>query len=359
MAFKRDSLAVLLDRIYANYTSLFRPLDKTPRQNLLKVFASVDAGIYHQLLGDLDFLAKQIFPDTAEGGYLREHWSNRVTPLYAITASGEITVTGTAGRPVPAGIVFAAASGERYYLNSACRLDGGGQAVAAVKAENPGQRGNLAAGEKLSVVSALPAGIDSQAVVSGRGIIGGTDAETDEEYLARALAALCNPARYGKTGDFALWAMDASAEVSAAWEFRNLGVFGVFGAVLVQVIKGNQMDGVYPVANLSEVRNYISGAAPPVLFEVRTPAIIHLNPSASLPLHEDSQANRELAENRMRAYMQIAAKPGAQITAGALRMAVIDGVTITSATIKLGGDVDGTVKTAFFEYPYIGEVAWE
>jgi hypothetical protein len=46
MSFSRDSLAVLLDRIYANYESLYRPLDKTPRHNLLKVFASVDAGIY-------------------------------------------------------------------------------------------------------------------------------------------------------------------------------------------------------------------------------------------------------------------------------------------------------------------------
>jgi hypothetical protein len=58
MSFKRDSPAVLPDRVYANYIGLFRPPDKTPRQNLLKVFASVDAGMYHRLLGDLDFLAK-------------------------------------------------------------------------------------------------------------------------------------------------------------------------------------------------------------------------------------------------------------------------------------------------------------
>jgi uncharacterized phage protein gp47/JayE len=356
VAFKRDSLAVLLDRIYSNYTSLFRPLDKMPRQNLLKVFASVDAGIYHQLLGDLDFLAKQIFPDTAEGGYLREHWSGKVSPLYAITASGEITVTGTAGRPVPAGIVFAAASGERYYLNSACRLDGGGQAVAAVKAENPGQRGNLAAGEKLSIISAIPVGIDAQAAVSGSGIIGGADAETDEEYLARVLVTLRNPSRYGKTGDFALWAMDASAEVSAAWEFKN---FGVFGAVLVLVINGNQIDGVHPVDNLAAVRNYITNAAPPVAFEVRTPSIILINPLAALPPHEDSQANRELAENRIRTYMQITAKPGVEITAAALRLAVIDGVTITDATVALGGNVFGIVATTIMEYPCIGEVLWD
>jgi len=356
VSFKRDSLSVLLNRTYANYTSIFRPLDKTPRQNLLKVFASVDAGIYHQLLGDLDFLAKQIFPDTAEGKYLREHWSTRVPPLYASTAIGEVEMTGTADKPIPSGVVFEAASGERYYMNTVGKLNGNGQAIVTVKAETSGQQGNLAAGEKLSVISTIPTGIDSQAIVSSSGIIGGVDAETDEEYLARVLATLRNPSRYGKPGDYALWAKDASAEVSSAWEYWN---FGVFSAVLIQVIRGTQVDGVHPVGNLAEVRDYINSVSPPVLFEVRTPEIIHINPSASLIPQEDSQPNRDLAEARIKTWMQLATKPGIQITAGALRLAVIDGVTITDITIKLNGDVAGIVPTTILQYPYIGEVVWE
>jgi len=354
--FKRDSLSVLFDRTHENYTGLFRPLDKTPRQNILKVFSSIDAGIHHQLLGDLDFLAKQIFPDTAEGEYLREHWSTRIPPLYAVTAIGEVTMTGTANKPIPSGVVFEAASGERYYLNATYKLDGNGQAIVNVKAENPGQQGNLAVGEKLSIISAIPVGINSQAIVSGSGITGGSDAETDEEYLARVLAALRNPSRYGKPDDFALWARDASAEVSAAWEFKN---FGVFGAVLVQVINGNQIDGVHPVGNLAEVRDYISTVAPPVLFDVKTPEIIHINPSVSLMPEEDSQTNRELAETRMKTWMQIAAKPGVQITAGALRLSIIDGITITNAMVKLDDSTAGIVATTILEYPCIGEIIWE
>jgi uncharacterized phage protein gp47/JayE len=356
MPFKRESLAVLSDRTYAQYISLFRPLDKTPRQNLLKVFASVDAGIYHQLLGDLDFLAKQIFPDTAEGEYLRAHWSSKIPPLYAITAAGEVTMSGIANKPIPAGVVFQAASGERYYLESACRLDANGQAIVTVKAENPGQQGNLTAGEKLSMVSSIPAGVDSKAVVSGKGIIGGANAETDEEYLARLLTALRNPSRYGRTGDFALWAKDATPEVSAAWEFKN---FGVFGAVLIQVIKGDQIKGIQQVDNLPGVRNYIKNIAPPIPFEVRTPNILSLNPSISLSSAEDSQINRELAETRMKTWMQLKAKPGVQITTEALRLAVIDGVAITDATVMLGNSTDGIITTTIMEYPYIGEILWE
>jgi uncharacterized phage protein gp47/JayE len=356
MSFKRDSLAALLDRVYANYTSLFRPFDKTPRQNLLKVFASVDAGMYPQLLGDLDFLAKQLFPDTAEGEYLREHWSSKTVPLYAVAASGEAAASGKAGKTIPSGVVYQAASGERYYLENAHRLDANGLASVTLKAENPGLQGNLSAGEKLSIVSAIPAGVDSEAVVSSAGITGGVDAETDEEYLVRVLAALRNPSRYGKKGDFALWAQDANPEVSGAWEYYN---FGVFGAVLVQVINGNQINGVHPVDNLTEVRNYISNVAPPVIFTVRTPDIIAINPSVSLPSPEDSQANRKLTESRMKTYMQTVARPGARVTAGALRQAVIDGITITEATVRLGGSAVGIATTTILEYPYIGEVTWE
>jgi uncharacterized phage protein gp47/JayE len=252
--------------------------------------------------------------------------------------------------------VYQAASGERYYLEKSYKPDAEGQAAVIVKAENPGQAGNLAPGEKLSIISAIPAGIDSEAVVSGEGIIGGYDAESDEEYPARVPAALRNPSRYGKKGDFALWAADASAEVSAARDFFN---FGVFGSVLVQVINGNQIDGVYPVDNLTEVRSYINTVSPPVLFEVRTPAILPLNPVAALPINENSRTNRKIAEDRMKTYMRLVAKPGAQVTAGALRLAVIDGVTITDAAVMPGGSSAGIATTTILEYPYIGEVIWE
>jgi uncharacterized phage protein gp47/JayE len=356
MPFSRDSLDTTLNRVYAKYVSLFRPLDKTPRQSLLKVFSSVDAGIYHQLLGDLDFLARQIFPDTAEGENLREHWSSRVTPLYAVGAAGELLVTGTPGKTIPAGVVFQAASGETYHTETAREIGSGGSAIVNVKAEGSGIVTNLAAGEKLVIVSAIPVGIDSEASVSGAGIMGGSEAESDEEYLARVLAALRNPTRYGRKDDFAAWAMDASAEVQAAWEFRN---FGVFGAVLVLVINGNQFDGVSAVGNIAEVVSYISEVAPPVLFTARSPEIVSVNPSVSLPPREDTLTNRERAESRLRTYMQIMAKPGALITAGALKEAVIDGVAITDAVVKIDGSVIGVIPTTILQYPYIGALTWD
>ena len=356
MPFSRDSVGVILDRVYANYKSLFKPLDKTPRHNLLKVFASVDAGIFHQNLGDLDFLALQLFPDTAGGDYLRAHWADRVTPLYAIAANGWVIMTGLPGKPIPSGTVFAAASGERYFIEKSYRTGTGGAVTVNVKARNTGSQTNLAAGQELAVVSSIPSGVDSKAVVAGEGITGGADAESDEEYLARVLLWLRNPVRYGKKGHFAAWARDASPEVSNAWEYKN---FGVFGALLIQVINGNQMNGVHPVDNLEEVTRYINEVAPPIIFTVRTPEIISLNPVVSLLPHEDSQENRETAVSRLKAFLQLLAMPGVQVTAGALREAVIDGVMITGAAVKLNGDAMGIVSTTILQYPSIGEVSWE
>jgi uncharacterized phage protein gp47/JayE len=356
MPFKRDSLGVILDRIYSKYISLYKPLDKTPRYNLLKVLSAVDAGIYHELLGDLDFLSNQLFPDTATGAYLREHWSSRTPPLYAIGAQGDIIISGIANRSVPAGVVFKSASGETYYTDSAYSLGADGNTLAYVKAQNTGIKTNLAAGEELTIISTIPSGINSKAIVVEGGIIGGANAESDEEYLMRVLMQLQNPIRYGKKDDFAAWAIDASPEVSAAWEFKN---FGMFGALLIQVINGNQIDGVSPVSNLNEVRSYINEVAPPILFDVRTPQIINLNPAVLLPVQENTQYNRELASKRLKTYLQLKAIPGQDITAGALRLAIIDGVDITNVIVKLNDDPTGIISITILQYPYIGEIIWE
>ncbi|MDR0322366.1 MAG: baseplate J/gp47 family protein [Treponema sp.] len=356
MAFNKDSLHVLRERTLANYLSLFKPLDKTPRHSLVSVMANIDAGLSHMLQGDLVFLSKQLFPDTAEGEYLRTHWSSTVPPLYAIAAIGKVEVSGIAGTPVPAGIVFKSASGKRYFTEKAYKISDNGRALVDVKAESAGLDSNLTEGNSLAIVSAIPSCINSNAFVTEPGILGGVDAESDEEYLARVLAALHNPVRYGKPGDYSAWAIDSSPEVSNAWEFKN---FGVFGALLIQVINGNQKDGIYQVMNLAAVRDYINTVAPPIVFTVRTPSLISLNPEIQLSLQEDTMENRELAETRLKAYLQHTAKPGVKITAGSLRDAIIDGVKISELTVKLAGNSAGSIQTTILEYPVLGTITWE
>jgi uncharacterized phage protein gp47/JayE len=152
-------------------------------------------------------------------------------------------LTGVARKSISSGLLLKSAAGEQYYTDAAGVIGGAGSVGVKVMARDTGVNTNLAAGEELKIISAIPQGIDSVGVASGGGILGGADAETDEEYLSRVLLTLRNPGRYGKAGDFVLWAIDSSTEVTSAWEFKN---FGVFGTVMIQVINGSQIEGVSP-----------------------------------------------------------------------------------------------------------------
>ena len=140
--------------------------------------------------------------------------------------------------------------------------------------------------------------------------------------------------------------------MTKAFEVPN---FGVFGSLLVQVIHGNQVDGVEQVHNVAQVQNYIEQLAPPVIFTVRTPELVEVTPSVSLADGEDTVSNRNLAVNRLKVYLNAKAEPGCTITQATLQTVITDGVTITKATLALPG---GEVKTTVLQYPVLGKVTW-
>jgi len=351
MSFSRPTLSELDSRILQDALSRFNALSNTPRYNLLKALCKTDAGLYHLVYGNLDFLSKQIFPDTAESEYLRAHWSDRVPPLPASFATGEAVFTGNDGSPIPAGLLLQSDAGINYSLQAAVSVNGA-NITGTVKALTAGAAGNLAAGSKLTIVSTLPAGVDSEVTVDADGISGGADSESDEEYLSRVLEYLRTGARYGKPGDWKAWGLDALAEVSKGFEIPN---FGNTGALLLQVIAGNQVEGVNQVSDLETIEAYLSSVAPPVPFLVKTPELIPLNPTIILLLAEDTEINRTNVLNRLKQFLDVVAKPALTITQGALEDVVIDGVEITDATVTLVG---GSVYASALQYPVLGAVAW-
>lgn len=352
MAFKRDSLATLLDRTYASYMTRLKPIAQTSRYNIIKVLSAVDAGVEHQILGDISFLADQLFPDTATGDYLRAHWSDRVPPLYATAAVGYVRQTGVPGAAVPSGMIYESAAGKRYFTSTGYTVGNEGYVDVYVSAETAGVESEIGEGTELTIVSSLVTGIESKAKVANGGIYGGIDNESDEEYLARVIAYLRGSTRYGKPGDFAAWATDSSIEVSKAFEIRN---FGIFGALLIQVIHGNQIDGVSQVSGISTVTNYIDKKSPPIIFTVRTPELIPLNPKIQLLPNEDTIENRATVLSRIQVYMNARAEPGSTFTQAQLQSVIIDGEIISSATLTLDG---GEIATTVLQYPVVGEITW-
>jgi hypothetical protein len=224
--------------------------------------------------------------------------------------------------------------------------------TATVAAQEVGAASILAAGAQLSIASAVPPGVNATALVGAGGIVGGVDAESDSAYLSRVIANIRNGVRYGKPGDFAAWAVDSSAGVSKAFEIRN---FGPLGALLIQVIGGNQVDGVTQVGNLDVVAAYIISRSPPIVFTVKTPALVALNPEVHLLPAEDTVSNRELVLYRMQTYLDLTAKPGCSYTPGMLRDASVDGVTITDAEISIGSAVR---TSTYLELFVLGAPTW-
>jgi uncharacterized phage protein gp47/JayE len=352
MAFDRPSLSTLLTRVEGDYSALFSPVAKTPRYNLLHVLAKVSAGNAHLLHGDLAFLAEQIFPDTATGAYLRAHWSDRVPPKTASTAVGYARFPGTTGEKVPAGMLLQSNAGESYFVVSQGTVLAVGYARCQVQAVEAGSDANLDGGASLAITSTKPEGLNSTATVEDDGITGGVDAETDAAYLTRVLAYAKTGARYGKKGDFAAWAQDATAEVTKAFEIKN---FGPWGALLIQVIGGNQTDGVTQVTDLDSVTEYIDSLAPPVPFKVRTPELISINPTVTLLSTEDTTTNRAIVKACLQAYLQTYAKPGWSVVPETLRASFVDGSTITGGSIALPSN---PFTVTSLQYPILGDITW-
>ena len=114
MPFERPSLPELIARIQADMDSR---LDGQPwlRRRLLAILARMEGGVAHGLYGYLDWLARQIMPDTAETEHL-ERWASiwGITRRAAAKAAGYAVFSGEDGAAIPAGTEVQSPSGQIY-----------------------------------------------------------------------------------------------------------------------------------------------------------------------------------------------------------------------------------------------------
>ena len=141
MPFERPSLQELIARIQADMDSR---LDGQPwlRRRLLAILARIEGGVAHGLYGYLDWLARQIMPDTAETEHL-ERWASiwGITRRTATQAAGYATFSGEDGAAIPTGTEVQSPSG-RIYMTLADAWIEDGAARAAIEAVEAGPDGN-------------------------------------------------------------------------------------------------------------------------------------------------------------------------------------------------------------------------
>lgn len=295
MAFNRQTLLQLIERIQADIEGRLGGTDPRLRRSVLGVLARAEAGVAHGLHGHLDWLARQILPDTAESEILERSASWwEISRKDAAAAIGTVTFSGTDGSVIPAGTVLQRSDGIEYQTDAEATI-ASGTVSAAVTCSDGGQDGNAVAGVALTMVSPI-AGVQSRAVVDAAGLTGGADIEDDESLRDRLRLRVQKPPQGGSKDDYEAWALEV-AGVTRVWvmeEWLGAGSVGVF------FVRDDDADLIPDAAEVQSVQDYIDTVRPvtakvTVLAPVAVPVAmtISLSPNTSTV---QAEVSAELAD---------------------------------------------------------------
>lgn len=257
MSFIRPTLSEIIERARADYEARLPGADSRLRRSFLDVLARVQSGAASNLYGYLDWIARQILPDTAEAEYLARHASIWGMARKAATAAvGTVDATGSDGVDIPSGTVLTRVDGARF-LTTADATVAGGTAALAVEAEASGPDGNTEAARQLTFVSPI-AGVQAAALVAAGGLAGGADEESDTDLLARLLQRIRNQPQGGALADYERWALEVD-EVTRAWVYPlYLGE----GTVGVTFVMDGRPDIIPLTADVDAVQAHIDTLRP-------------------------------------------------------------------------------------------------
>lgn len=350
MAFSRPSLAEILARIAGDINSRLAGADALLRRSNLNVLARTLAGAVNGLYGYLDWIARQILPDTADAEIL-DRWAAiwGVARKAAAAASGTLTFTGTNGVIIPTGTQLLRSDGATF-ATTADGVIAAGAAVIAVAATVPGQEGNTAAAVVLNLASPV-AGVNNVATVTAGTLSGGADTEVDDALRARLLARIQQPPQAGALSDYVEWALEVPG-VTRAWAFsRELGA----GAVTVRFVRDNDAGTIIPDAGEVAAVQALIDSLRPVTAAVTVVAPISDALNFTLHIVPDTQAIRDAVTTELQDLLMREAAPGGTLPLSHIRESVgfSSGVTDYALTAPVADVVSATGHI-----PTFGAIAW-
>lgn len=235
--FSRPSLVELVSRIATDLISRLGDQEFELRRSLPGVLARIWSGAINGLYAFIEFLSRELLPDTAKVWLVRHASIYGLGRLAATFAAGNIKFTGTDGTVVPAGTLLRRSDALEYATLAEVTV-AAGIAIVAIRCTTAGLAGNMDAGKLLPLVSPV-AGLASNGTVEGGGLTGGAEAESDDALRARLLARIRQPPHGGAHHDYETWAREASPAVTRVWVYpKELGL----GTVTIRFM----MDDAYP-----------------------------------------------------------------------------------------------------------------
>lgn len=309
MPFERPSLSELQERIRADIRARLPGAQPELRRSLLGLLADIEAGGIHGVYGYLDFLAKQLFPDTAESDYL-QRWVRiwRIPAVDPTAATGDVTFAGNDDVVIPQDTRLQAKSGAEYLTDEAVTIVGG-TATISVTATETGEDGNQDAGTELELVSS-PSGVEGTATVGAEGLTGGTDPETEERLRERLLARIQRPPHGGSKDDYIQWALEGHPDVTRAWVYPNEMENG---SVTTRIMTDEATaDGTPTTEVVDAVLAYIESVRPVASVPyVVAPVAVPLD--LQITIVPDTQTVRDRIELAVRDFLRREAEPGSTI----------------------------------------------
>jgi uncharacterized phage protein gp47/JayE len=230
--------------------------------SVLRVMSDAKAGLAHLVLRYIDWLSRQLLPDTAEVEWLDRHgniWlknSDGSKGRKAATlAAGSVTLTGLAGTSVAMSTVLLGTNAD--YETTEGIVLGTGPTEVAIRALDGGVIGNLDAGEQLDVQSPV-AGLDSAAIVVV--LEGGADEESDDLLRERVLLRIQNPPMGGDLSDYVAWTLSIPG-VTRAWAAQEMGIGTITVRFMMDELRVAQ-GGIPNAGDLATVRAYLDEVRP-------------------------------------------------------------------------------------------------
>jgi uncharacterized phage protein gp47/JayE len=232
--------------------------------SVLRIMSDAKSGLAHLAFLYLDWLSKQLMPDTAETEWLDRHgtiWlvnadgsKGRKSATYA---NGLVQFGGTDNIIIPVGTLLTGAQGVQYQTVTEAVIASGGFGTSQAVALTAGVVGNLPDGTSIAPIAPI-AGVGEITLLGD--MTGGVDQETDDQLRERVLFRIQNPPMGGSQADYVRWAM-AVPGVTRAWAACEIGP----GTMTVRFL----MDDLYPdnhglptQGDIDDVSDYIDSKRP-------------------------------------------------------------------------------------------------
>jgi uncharacterized phage protein gp47/JayE len=316
VAFQRPSLLDIIERIKADVEAKLTEGQKTLRKSAIAIVSRAMAAAAHLCHGHLEWVSRQIMPDTADLENLKRWasiWGVQQQP--ATYSQGPITITGQAGQVIDALSILLRGDGRRYILDAQVTIGGGGTVAGSITAEEPGADGDAEIGIPLSLET--PNSSVTSIVVASPGLDLGTDEETPESLLERLLERIQEPPLGGAAADYERWAKEVPG-VGQAWCYpANQGP----GTVGLAFTTDDPDDPIPSPSLVEEVQDYID-LIRPVTADFTAFAPIAEDLDFTIELLPDSPEVRAAVEQELKDLLQRESEPGGTILISHIREAI-------------------------------------